>query len=122
MSMMISSGTSSPLSLYSFIFFPSSVSCLISLRTRSPVSICVAPVSSSSFAAWVPLPAPWGPIIMILITPPSSSLSSQEPFVVAHHQLALELAHHVQRDADHDQYRRATERDPGSQIHDARNE
>src|SRR3712207_9536649 len=34
-----------------------------------------------------------------------SSSFPQEALVVAHHQLALELAHRVQRDADHDQHR-----------------
>src|SRR5918997_558758 len=124
MSMITSSGTSSPRSLYSCISCPSSVPWFISSRTRSPVSMCVAPVSSSSFAAWVPLPAPCGPMIMILgnffFLLFSSLPALQKPLVVTHHKLTLELAHRIQRDAYYDQYRHAAEKDRAPQPHDAR--
>ena len=84
-----------------------------------------------SFAAWVPLPAPGGPKRMrlssaigepdrvprarkaaqeeYLRTNPSAASGSQEAFVVAHHQLRFQLFHRVERDADHDDDRRAAE-------------
>ena len=37
----------------------------------------------------------------------------QEPFVVPLHQLALDLLHRLQADADHDEHGGATEREVG---------
>ena len=43
--------------------------------------------------------------------PRSRSCSGQEPFVVAHHQLAVDLLHRLEHDAHGDQDRRAAERE-----------
>src|SRR4051794_10639068 len=101
-----SSGTRSPLSMYSLAFLPSSVSLSLCSRRRSPVPMYGSPKSSRRRAAWVPLPAPGGPRRIKL-----SSLIAllQEAFVITHHQLRLELLHRVQRDADDDEQRRAAE-------------
>src|SRR4029079_2826141 len=58
----------------------------------------------ASRAAWVPLPAPClpsstrrGPCVLMR--------SGQEPFVVPHHELAVDLLHRFQRDTDRDEQR-----------------
>src|SRR5262245_46499505 len=84
----------------------------------SPVEIAGILKCSATNLAWVPLPAPGGPISTSLIgggsfrgrpSRRSGWTSSQEPFVVALLQLALDLLHRVQRDADHDEDRGAAE-------------
>src|SRR4026209_2135840 len=74
----------------------------------SPVATCGIEASSEMRAAWVPFPAPGGPRITM-----SSGMALrlfEEALVVPHHHLRLHLAHRVERDADHDQDRRAPER------------
>src|SRR6476469_9247016 len=104
MRLVTSSGTYSPWSMYSWAFLPSSVPWDTFARKMSPVEMAGMPKWSATCLAWVPLPAPGGPIRMSLI-------SAQESFVVALLQLALDLLHRVQRDADHDEQRGATERE-----------
>src|SRR6187200_1325946 len=70
----------------------------------SPVEIAGMPNRSATTWAWVPLPAPGGPMKISLI-------SAQESFVVALLELALDLLHRVERNAHHDQDGRATERE-----------
>ena len=60
-------------------------------------------------AACVPLPAPCLP--SRTRRTPDPFMSGQEAFVVAHHQLAVDLLHRLQRDADGDEQRRAAERE-----------
>src|SRR6187200_2788683 len=73
----------------------------------SPVEIAGIPKCWATNLAWVPLPAPGGPISTSLTG--GTAPSSQESFVVALLQLALDLLHRVQRDADHDEDRGAAE-------------
>src|SRR3954465_10281157 len=122
--MITSSGTRSPRSMYSLACLPSSVPFLTCSRSMSPVAMYGRWKSSVTRAACVPLPAPGGPSRMRLSSDmramddfesaPCSRRAKrgillQEALVVAHHQLRLELFHRVQRDADHDQQRRAAE-------------
>src|SRR6195952_857085 len=97
-------------------------------RKRSPVEMCGASSRSDNRAACVPLPAPGGPTRTILMSTPlrrdrrrsrapilpcgavpglpasgRGCPSAQEALVVALHQLALDLLHGVEADADHDQ-------------------
>src|SRR5215211_2229395 len=118
-----SSGTSLPLSMYCLACRPSSVSCLLCSRRRSPVPMYGSPKSSVRREACVPLPAPGGPSrirfnsLMSIVVRRSLACgdrrakpySLQEAFVVAHHELRLELLHGVKGDADHDQDRGAAE-------------
>src|SRR5215211_9288499 len=57
-----SSGTRTPLSMYSSATLPSSVPLATSSRSRSPVAIRARSKCSAIRLAWVPLPAPEGPI------------------------------------------------------------
>src|SRR4051794_29145853 len=92
----------------------------------SPVEICGMAKRSAMKPAWVPLPAPGGPTrtSRTRVSPVRSAVRApgptgrvdaapltQEPFVVALHQLALDLLDRVQRHADHDQHRGAAERE-----------
>src|SRR4051795_2635890 len=118
-----SSGTSLPLSMYSLACRPRSVSCRLCSRRRSPVPMYGSPKSSVRREACVPLPAPGGPsrirfssLIRIVVRRSlacgdrrARPYSLQEAFVVAHHELRLELLHRVQGHADDDQDRRAAE-------------
>src|SRR3989337_4541552 len=114
MRMVTSSGTRSPRSMYEFASLPSSVPALASDRNMSPVARCLSQSDSASSTAWVPLPAPGAPSsTMINATAPGPLF--EEPFVVAHEQLGLELAHCVQRHADHDQQAGAAD-DAGSGL------
>src|SRR6476661_10930420 len=76
----------------------------------SPVEIAGIPNRSATTWAWVPLPAPGGPMKISLI-------SAQESFVVALLELALDLLHRVERDAHHDQQGRAAEREVLARLH-----
>src|SRR5438477_9123200 len=64
-------------------------------------------------SAWVPLPAPGGPTSTSLTRAPRGVRSPpplpEEPFVVALHELALDLFDRLQAHADDDQHRRTTE-------------
>src|SRR5437667_2705980 len=67
-------------------------------RKSSPVVMCARPTSLFRRAAWVPLPAPGRPSNTTYTVPGLPD----EAFVLAHHQLRLDLAHRVQDDANHD--------------------
>ena len=70
-----SSGTNSPLSMYSCAFFPSSVPSLIFALKISPVEMCGISYACAICFAWVPFPAPGAPNIIIFMTnPPFVSL------------------------------------------------
>src|SRR4051812_15921052 len=88
----------------------------------SPVEILGTARCAAMNSACVPLPAPGGPTRTSLIrTPPGTSSPlgrttqprslAQEPFVVALHELAFDLLHGLQADANHDQNRGAAERE-----------
>src|SRR3954454_11295852 len=94
----------------------------------SPVEIAGTDSRSATILAWVPLPAPGGPIRISLMgavralgTVPwlrsGRGSSAQESFVVPLLELALDLLHRVERDADHDQDGRATEREVLVRVH-----
>ena len=74
---------------------------------------CKSPRSPASRLARVPFPAPGGPKktrrIGLLAALPGSA-ATHEALVVAHHEVAVELIHEVQRDRHHDEDRRAAER------------
>ena len=70
-------------------------------RNRSPVATCGSPSRSARTGACVPLPAPGPP------RSTSTHASPDEAFVVAHHQLRLDLLHGFDHDADHDEDARA---------------
>src|SRR3954471_16876797 len=90
--------------MYRLASIPSSVPWETLARKMSPVEIAGISKWSAMNLAWVPLPAPGGPMMI-------SRISAQESFVVALLELALDLLHRVQRDAHHDQDRRAAERE-----------
>src|SRR4051794_19014805 len=69
----------------------------------SPVAMCGTPYVEAIFFACVPFPDPCGPRT-------TTFTSAKEAFVVAHHHLGLHLPHRVERDADDDQHRGASER------------
>src|SRR6478672_2939672 len=87
----------------------------------SPVEIAGIPKCSATNLAWVPLPAPGGPIMISRMSGDpanpgaprvgSRGGSTQESFVVSLLELALDLLHRVQRDAHHDEDGGATERE-----------
>src|SRR3954471_24167549 len=97
-------GTYSPSSMNRLAWTPRGVPSETLARKMSPVEIAGILKCSAMNLAWVPLPAPGGPMMI-------SGISAQESFVVALLELALDLLHRVERDAHHDQDRRATERE-----------
>src|SRR6266536_2741440 len=105
-----SSGTRSPASMYFLASLPRSVPPDTFARKMSPVEIFGMLKFSAMNSAWVPLPAPGGPTRTSLTHCLPSPLA-QEAFVVALHQLALDLLHRVEGDADHVQHGGATERE-----------
>src|SRR5882757_311066 len=112
--MVTSSGTRSPASMYFLASLPRSLPPDTFARKMSPVEIFGMLKFSAMNSAWVPLPAPGGPTRTSLTSGLPSSYSrplAQEAFVVALHQLALDLLHRVQGDADHDQHCGTTERE-----------
>src|SRR5215475_7719195 len=119
-----SSGTSWPESMYRLASFPSGVPCWTLARKMSPVEIFGTDRCEAMNSACVPLPAPGGPTSTSLMgSPPSARILPyarltaacaarglpEEPFVVALHELALDLLHSLQADTDDDQYGGATE-------------
>src|SRR3954471_2432327 len=108
MRLVTSSGTYSPASMYRLASTPSGVPCETLARKMSPVEIAGILKCSAMYFAWVPLPAPGGPMINRRTRCYLAS-SAQESFVVALLELALDLFHRVEGDADHDQDRGATE-------------
>src|SRR3954453_6194385 len=112
MRLVSSSGTYSPASIKRLASPPRGVPWETLARKMSPVEIAGILKCSAMNFAWVPLPAPGGPMISRRIWCSARSASSaQESFVVALLQLALDLLHRVERDTHHEQDRRATERE-----------
>src|SRR5690606_32061130 len=122
MLMVISSGTSWPASMYAFARTPSGVAAATFARKMSPVEIFGTDRWAAMNSAWVPLPAPGGPTSTSLIYTPGGRDGRQrwarcrpslpeEPFVVALHELALDLLDRLQAHADHDQHGHAAERE-----------
>src|SRR6476659_10515514 len=95
--------------MYRLASIPSGVPSETLARKMSPVEIAGIPKCWATNLAWVPLPAPGGPISTSLTA--GTAPSSQESFVVALLELALDLLHGVQRDADHDEDRGSAERE-----------
>src|SRR5713101_541099 len=106
----VSSGTSSPASMYRLASMPAGVPSAAAARNSSPVEKCSVPNSSARRAACVPLPAPCLPR-STRRGPCAVMGSGQEAFVVAHHELAVDLFHRLQRHAHRDQQRGAPERE-----------
>src|SRR5919107_4311791 len=85
----------------------------------SPVETAGTPKWVATTLACVPLPAPGGPMRIRRTPPPprrrrrpaDRSASPEEPLVVALLELALDLLHRVEGDADHDEDRGAAERE-----------
>src|SRR4029450_3045422 len=87
----------------------------------SPVETAGIPKCSATNLAWVPLPAPGGPMMISRMSgDPSRSAvprstshdsSAQESFVVALLELALDLLHGVEGDTHHDEDRGTAERE-----------
>src|SRR6266508_4053747 len=108
MAITTSSGTRSPRSMYCWAVRPRAVPSATLARKMSPVATSAQPKCSAMRTAWVPLPAPGGPIsttrkARLLPVRPCASWSTQEPFVVPHQQLRLDLLHGLQAHADGDQ-------------------
>src|SRR5438874_7598625 len=116
---------------------PRAVSAATADRSTSPEARTGRPSRSPRIGAWVPLPAPGAPsTTRILIgrraaarterrrpaASAASSPSADEAFVVAHHQLRLELLHGLDDDAHHDQQARAAEADPAKARDDSRDD
>src|SRR6476620_11009581 len=83
-------------------------------RNRSPVATCGTPRCSARMGAWVPLPAPGPPrrtttVIAGSNGPDRTARSPDEPFVVTHHQLRLDLFHRLHDDRDDDEEARSAE-------------
>src|SRR4029079_1561338 len=114
MRLVTSSGTYSPASMYRLASTPSGVPWDTLARKMSPVEIAGILKCSATNFAWVPLPAPGGPMISRRIW---SSLA-EEPFVVPLLELALDLLHGVEGHADHDEDRRASEREALVRVDD----
>src|SRR5687768_18191477 len=96
---------------------PISLPLATSARSRSPDASTGVPRLADSSGAWVPLPAPGAPrrIAMVIgVADPLAALPrlADEPFVVAHHQLGLDLLHRLDDDGDHDEESCATDRKP----------
>src|SRR3990170_8436234 len=88
------------------------------VRNRSPVATCGMPSRSERMSAWVPLPAPGAPSRTTTVTrlgrrPPPGTVaaSSDEAFVVAHHELRFDLLHRLDDDRHDDQQPRTAEGD-----------
>src|SRR3712207_531410 len=81
----------------------------------SPVEILGTARWAAMNSAWVPLPAPGGPtstsLIGSLLATRARRPLAQEPFVVALHELALDLLDRLQPHTHDDQHRGSTERE-----------
>src|SRR3954453_19416974 len=102
----VASGTSWPRLMYRSASRPSAVPFATAARRRLPEARTGIPRRSARIGAWVPLPAPGAPSRKRTVT---RSRSSDEAFVVAHHQLRLDLLHRLHHHRDDDQQARATE-------------
>ena len=104
MLMVTSSGTSSPASMYRLASTPSGVPWATLARKMSPVEIFGhGEVRGDELRL--------GALARARRANQNQSHLPQEPFVVALHELALDLLHRLQADADHDQHRGAAERE-----------
>src|SRR6478735_8239672 len=103
MPMITSSGTRSPRAMISLATRPSSLPSRTASRSMSPVAMWGSPCSGATRAAWVPLPAPGGPM---KIRSRGTCGLLQEALVAAHRKLRLDLTHGVDGNADHDQHGR----------------
>src|SRR5436305_13235286 len=99
--------------MYRLASTPSGVPWATFARKMSPVEILGTARCAAMNSAWVPLPAPGGPTSTSLTRAPRCAAPlrplAEEPFVVALHQLALDLFDGFQTDADDDQYRGTAE-------------
>src|SRR3989304_5182195 len=133
MRMTSSSGTRAPSSMYFFAVRPSTVPAAPASRSMSPVETCSQPLRSARMLACVPLPVPGAPRrirykkrpfaeqAVQAAAPPDGGTggyppriqclpSPDEPGVVAHQQLRLQLLHRVQGDAAADEQAGAADR------------
>ncbi len=119
MPIMMSSETYLPAARMGCACLPRSVPAAISARSMSPVAMWGMPNFSRSMFACVPLPLPGAPYSRRFTLGPSGPSghlpmngedlrSLDEPTVLAHHQLRLQLFHRVQGHADDDEDGRAT--------------
>src|SRR6476646_2339206 len=107
--MIRSSETRSPRAITAFASSPSGVPSRTAARSMSPVAMCARLRSAATREAWVPLPAPGGPIKIR-----SSAIGLlEEALVGAHRELRLDLPHRVDGNAHDDQHRGAAERSGG---------
>src|SRR3954464_5528550 len=107
-----SSGTSSPRSMNALASSPAATPASAESRNISPVERCRIPNCAARRSPCVPLPEPClpsrtmrGPRVWVIVA------SGEEALVVAHHELAVDLLHRLERDAHRDQQRRTTERE-----------
>src|SRR5437764_9765147 len=127
---MTESGTRSPRSIHALASSPSGVPLRIAARSSSPVASVGTPSAAASSGACVPFPAPGFPKRTMIIgggeswggacSEPSgrrltpADLESpllHEAVVLPEQQMLLNLRQRIERHADHDQQRRATERE-----------
>src|SRR6185369_17284740 len=107
--------TSSPRARIASTWRPSSLPPATAWRNIAPVEIAGIPSRSASSAACVPLPAPGAPkssrrrAVRVSGSPATDPPPLHEAFVVAHHQLTLDLLQEVHRHADDDEQRGAAE-------------
>src|SRR5665811_1131966 len=102
-----SSGTSSPRSMYPPAESPSGLPSRAAARKRSPVATRGSPRWRARTWAWVPFPAPGAPsrtrILIAARQPRPGPSSPDEPLVVPHHELGLQLLHRLDHDGDGDE-------------------
>src|SRR5579875_1727288 len=95
----MASGTRSPLLRYSWALRPRSVPARTASRNMSPVEMCGSPWRVRKISAWVPFPAPGGPMKISRIEDPSL----HEALVVPHQDVGLDLLHGLEGDPDDDE-------------------
>src|SRR5262249_6557294 len=111
---MTGSGTSNPWSINFLASSPRGVRFAIASRSMSPVEIRAHPRSLASRRPWVPLPTPGGPNSTTCTSHPHAATNAaalDNPFVVPHEQVRLDLLQRVERDAHHDQHAGPAEAD-----------
>src|SRR3954468_13532995 len=127
MAIIVASSTSLPASTSAFAATATGCPSRAISRRMSPVEIFSRPRSRANRPAWVPFPAPGGPIMMTfrpirflapstgrtpkpcLSAPPADAGLLHEAVVVPHDELRFHLLNSVHRHTHHDQQRRATE-------------
>src|SRR4051794_25957646 len=98
---MMSSPTRPPASMTDLALTPNSVPAATAARSMSPVEMWGTTKCWARRMAWVPLPAPCRPsmtrrtpsVMALLGRALGLGLGVQEPLVVAHHQLPVDLLH-----------------------------